>query len=120
MVSQTLSIPTPQNGVEGQKIEKLVMPAMARKAGGSWRAELNPGGTTTPIPPISEAEERSSEDESDSEYWDSNEPECPEYMFYHPRGRNCVPIFCPKVYARNFPRRDPVTGECSMYCMESI
>lgn len=80
-----------------------VMPVMARKAGGNWRPELvkNTGSeisTTTASP-----------EEEEEFYYDSSEESCPDNMFFHVRGRHCVPKRCKFGGEQN---RDPHTGKC--------
>ncbi|ODN04093.1 Catalase-peroxidase [Orchesella cincta] len=102
---------------EEQRIRNLIIPGMIRRPGGNWKVPFVPGLPAQTEKSSSTSEELTSESSSESyedEYDNYIEPECSEDKFYFIRRRRCVPIHCPKVYVRDFPRRDAFTGECSM------
>ncbi|CAL8094409.1 unnamed protein product [Orchesella dallaii] len=55
-----------------------------------------------------EGQDETDEDDYVDDDWDAEEPECEDGMYYHVRGKRCVPLRCPG----GNTWRDRDTGEC--------
>ncbi|ODM93066.1 Tenascin-R [Orchesella cincta] len=106
----TSAIPKPLDELPTttQQNNKLVIPAMARKAGGNWKPELVAGSRMSGGQADNPDQQPEDDDSSSSYYDDEEEPECRRDEYYHVRGKQCVPIRCPGGNAN----RDSKTGEC--------